>query len=121
MGWNRKPESIMEELRIGVDKLNKQCARRIFRYVHELSPIKTGRYRSNHVVSVSHPSTMYDARRRNYSRWYLDGLKTINSSPRGSSLFIQQNLPYNRLIEDGSSTQAPQGVYAVAVLRVKLL
>lgn len=120
MGWNRKPESIMEELRIGVDNVAKQAARRVLKEVHALSPIKTGRYRSNHIVSVGAPTTSYDARRRDYQRWYLEGLATINSSPRGAKLFIQQNLPYAPLIENGSSTQSPQGVYRVATMRVKL-
>lgn len=120
MGWNRKPNSIMEELRIGVDDLGKVIARKVFRSVHELSPVKSGRYRSNHIVSIGSPSTFYDARRRNFTRWYDEGLAIINSSPRGSKIFIQQNLPYNLKIEEGSSTQAPSGVYRIASMQVKL-
>ncbi len=120
MAWNRPVKSIMEELRVSVDNLNKKAARRVLKEVYDLSPIKTGRYKSNHIVSVGSPSTYYDARRRDYERWYQESLNIINTSPRGSKLFVQQNLPYNRKIEDGSSNQAAQGVYRIAVMKVKL-
>ncbi len=120
MGWNRKPASIMEELRIGVDQLAKKAARRVYKEVYDLSPVKSGRYKSNHIVSIGAPSTYYDARRRDFQRWYDVGLALINNSPRGSKIYIQQNLPYNLKIENGTSQQAAHGVYRVATMRVRL-
>lgn len=119
MGWNRKPIAIAKELETRVDELAKKQARKVFKMVYDLSPIKTGRYKSNHIVSVDRPTNFFDARRRNYARWYAVGLETINNSKRGSKLYIQQNLPYASPLEDGTSTQAPMGIYRIASASVK--
>lgn len=120
MGWNRKPTDAIKDLRVGVDDLRKKSARKFLKIVYTISPIKTGRYKSNHIVSIGTPSYRYDLRRRDYSRWYLEGLQTINNSPFGAKIYIQQNLPYAPLIENGSSKQAPMGVYKLAYMGVKL-
>lgn len=120
MAWKRNPLGAAKELRIGVDDLRKKAARQFLRHVYNLSPIKTGRYKSNHIVSIGAPSYAFDARRRDFSRWYAEGMAAINNSPRGAKIYIQQNLPYAPMIEDGSSTQAPAGVYKIAYMRVKL-
>lgn len=120
MGWNRKPIDIANEIATRIDDLNKKNARRVLKMVYDLSPIKTGRYKSNHMVSIGAPTTVFDARRRDYNRWYLEALGQINSSPRGAKIFIQNNLPYAPKIDEGSSTQAPTGVYKVAKMVMKL-
>lgn len=120
MGWNRKPIELAKELRVGVDDLRKKAARSFLKHVYDLSPIKSGRYKSNHIVSIGAPSYQFDARRRDFSKWYAEGLAAINNSPRGAKIYIQQNLPYAQVIENGSSTQAPSGVYKIAYMRVKL-
>lgn len=114
MGWNRTPLSIASQLETRVDELAKKQARKVFSMVYKLSPVKTGRYKSNHIVSVGGPTNFFDARRRDYARWYDVGLATINSSKRGSKIYIQQNLPYAPKIENGSSQQSPMGVYRIA-------
>lgn len=120
MGWNRSPLRALKDIEGRLHELNKKQARQVLSMVYKLSPVKTGRYKSNHIVSVDRPTDMYDARRRDHARWYAVALETINSSPRGSKLYIQQNLPYGPVIEAGSSTQAPSGVYRVAAMSVKL-
>lgn len=119
MGWNRPVASIMEELRVGLDDLNKTRARKVLTTVYMLSPVKSGRYKANHVVSIGSPSVYYDARRKVYEKWFVHGLAAIKQAPRGSKIFIQQNLPYAPLIENGSSSQAPTGVYRIAAMQVK--
>lgn len=118
MPWNRTPLSIATQLETRVDNLKKKGAREFLRIVYVLSPVKTGRYKSNHIVSIGFPTNRYDARRRDYARWYAEGIATINSSPRGASIFIQQNLPYAPVLENGSSSQAPAGIYRIAHMRV---
>lgn len=120
MAWKRNPIDLVKELRVGVDDLRKKAARQFLMHAYNLSPIKTGRYKSNHIVSIGSPSYTFDARRRDFTRWYAEGVAIINNSPRGANIYIQQNLPYARLIENGSSRQAPTGVYKIAYMRVKL-
>jgi hypothetical protein len=120
MAWNRTANSIALQLETRVHELQKKQARAVLKNLHNLSPIKSGRYRSNHIVSIGRPSTTFDARRRDYNRWYGVALEQINNSPRGAKIFIQNNLPYALKIEDGSSTQAPTGVYRIAKMSIKL-
>lgn len=121
MAWKRNPTDLAKDLRVGVDDLRKKAAHKFLTTVYNNSPVKSGRYKSNHIVSIGAPSLEYDARRKDYARWYAAGMAAINSSPYGASIFIQQNLPYAPAIENGSSTQAPAGVYAIAYMTVKLL
>lgn len=120
MAWNRTPASIALSLESRIHDLQKKQARAVLKALHTLSPVKSGRYRSNHIVSIGRPSTVFDARRRDYDRWYDVALQQINRSPRGAKIFIQNNLPYAMKIEDGSSLQSPTGVYRIARLSVKL-
>lgn len=120
MGWNRTPRSIALQLETRVHELQKKQARAVLKNLHNLSPIKSGRYRSNHIVSIGRPSTAFDARRRDYNRWYSVALEQINSSPRGAKIYIQNNLPYAMKLENGTSTQAPMGIYRVAKMSIQL-
>lgn len=120
MGWNKSVKNIRDNLEAHIDNLNKKAARKVFKTVYDLSPIKTGRYKSNHLVSIGGPVYTFDARRRDYERWYNQGLQTINTSPRGASIYIQNCLPYSTKLEHGSSQQAPLGIYKIAYLQVQL-
>lgn len=120
MAWNRTAKSIALSLESRVHDLQKKQARAVLKNLHALSPVKSGRYRSNHIVSIGRPSTLFDARRRDYNRWYDAALEQINRSPRGAKIFIQNNLPYAMKIENGSSQQSPAGVYKIAKMAVKL-
>jgi hypothetical protein len=45
---------------------------------------------------------------------FLNGKNIIDQAPAYSVLYIQSNLPYSVPLENGHSTQAPTGVYAVS-------
>lgn len=79
------------------------------------SPVDTGRFRGNNIVSVGAP--VYA------STLSVDpaGAETIQSGVRAvtglepyTQVFIQNNLPYAGPLEDGHSQQAPAGIYAVS-------
>lgn len=83
------------------------------------SPVDTGRFRGNNIVSIG--SLVYT----NTASLDPSGGETIN---RGLSVmsglepftqvFIQNNLPYSVSLETGHSTQAPNGVYGLAFASV---
>lgn len=79
------------------------------------SPVDTGRFRGNNIVSVGSPVYTSSAN--------VDptGAETIQQGVRATSglepytqIFIQNNLPYASALEDGHSQQAPGGIYAVS-------
>lgn len=79
------------------------------------SPVDTGRFRGNNIVSVGAPVYV--------STLNVDpaGAETIQNGARAvtglepyTQVFIQNNLPYAGPLEDGHSQQAPAGIYAVS-------
>ncbi|MFB6349482.1 HK97 gp10 family phage protein [Moraxella sp. ZJ142] len=101
MTWDKKlsVDDIADEL----DKVYRQFAINCYNHVVALSPVRTGRYRQAHHISIGSPS---------YAQTGADaGL--IISLPKHTypTIYIQNNLPYALRIENGWSKQAPTGVY----------
>ena len=79
------------------------------------SPVDTGRFRGNNIVSVGAPVFTSNA------NFDPTGSETIQQGARITTglepytlVFIQNNLPYATALEDGHSQQAPGGIYAVS-------
>lgn len=96
-----------------------------------VSPVATGRFRGSHSLSVSeaHPNNApAGLTNGEYSQAARDNLASATSTlagvsriPGQMSFFIVNNLPYAASLEEGSSQQAPAGVYSVAAQRAERL
>ncbi|HEP9015960.1 HK97 gp10 family phage protein [Pseudomonas aeruginosa] len=79
------------------------------------SPVDTGRFRGNNIVSVGAPvytsSTNVDP---TGSETIQQGVRVMTGLEPFTQVFIQNNLPYAVPLEDGHSQQAPAGIYAVS-------
>lgn len=79
------------------------------------SPVDTGRFRGNNIVSVGAPvyasSESIDP---SGSETIQRGLSAMSGLEPYTQVYIQNNLPYATALEDGHSKQAPGGVYAVS-------
>ncbi len=74
-----------------------------------------GRFRGSHIVSIGEPvytvTTKIDpAGAETISR----GANQLSGLEPFTTVFIQTNLPYAERLEDGHSTQRPEGIYAVS-------
>lgn len=114
-GWSTLPSAFAGV----VDELVAQRVRIIaIKMLNEIvlrSPVDTGRFRGNNIVSVGAPVLA--------STLSLDpsGAATIQACARALTglepftvVHIQNNLPYAESLEDGHSKQAPGGVYGVS-------
>lgn len=114
-GWSTPPSAFAGV----VDDLVAQRVRIIaIKMLNEIvlrSPVDTGRFRGNNIVSVGAPVLA--------STLNLDpsGAATIQAGARALTglepftvVYIQNNLPYAERLEDGHSKQAPGGVYGVS-------
>jgi hypothetical protein len=95
-----------------------------------LSPVDTGLYRANHAVTIGQPLSapiqpasdkgagglIDDGARAAEARATMEGVQEIRGS---MTIFLSNALPYAASIEDGSSQQAPAGVYAVVAERAR--
>ena|SRR5690554_1031032 len=76
-----------------------------------------GTFRGNNRVSVGSPDRGFDVDDQDSTgAAALSAGSAVIASTRGAPftvIYVQNNLPYARVLEDGSSQQAPQGVFAV--------
>lgn len=106
----------IRKTKLDTDTVIRKVGADVLRSVVEKSPVDTGRFRANWVVSYG-PS---DATRSG-----LDptGIDTINRGlaliqvfrPESGELWISNNLPYARRLEYGYSGQAPAGMVRITV------
>lgn len=79
------------------------------------SPVDTGRFRGNNIVSVGSPvytsSVNVDP---TGSETIQQGVRVMTGLEPYTQVFIQNNLIYAVPLEDGHSKQAPAGIYAVS-------
>lgn len=77
------------------------------------TPVKTGRARSNWLPSIN--------KIRTDTTESTSGSPAINFSgyKLGDKIYITNNLPYIKRLNDGSSTQAPSGFVDGAIMRAK--
>ncbi|PRA33806.1 HK97 gp10 family phage protein [Pseudomonas poae] len=114
-GWSTPPSFFSGAVKDELSKRVRVIAMAMLNEIVLLSPVDTGRFRGNNIVSVGAP--VYT------STVNVDptGAETINqglSAMTGlepfTQVFIQNNLPYAVPLEDGHSKQAPAGIYAVS-------
>ena len=110
--WTRAPFLFADDIMEDAHKLQRGMAITLLSNLQLLSPVLSGRYRSNHIVSFGSPDYRYTDNTGGMGEAFnaIQGL-TANELP---VIHVQNNLPYSRRIEEGWSSQAPQGVYSLA-------
>lgn len=113
--WSTPPSLFSNVIEEELTKRVRVIAMAMLNQIVLRSPVDTGRFRGNNIVSLGAP--VYT------STVNVDptGAETINqglSAMTGlepfTQVFIQNNLPYAVPLEDGHSKQAPAGIYAVS-------
>jgi len=114
-GWSTPPSLFADVVQEQVSQRVRVIAMAMLNEIVLRSPVDTGRFRGNNIVSVGAPVYTKTAN--------IDptGAETINRGISAMSglepftqVFIQNNLPYAVPLEDGHSKQAPAGIYAVS-------
>ncbi|WP_070085607.1 hypothetical protein [Pseudomonas sp. NBRC 111120] len=79
------------------------------------SPVDTGRFRGNNIVSVGAPVYTSSANvDPTGSETIQQGVRVMTGLEPYTQVFIQNNLPYAESLENGHSKQAPDGVFGLA-------
>ena len=114
-GWSTPPSFFAGVVQEQVTQRVRVIAMAMLNEIVLRSPVDTGRFRGNNIVSVGAP--VYT----NTANVDPTGAETINRGLSAMSglepftqVFIQNNLPYAVPLEDGHSKQAPAGIYAVS-------
>ena len=121
MAWkgNRPTDFALQVLKDGDDHLRK-VAGDMLQGVVMASPVDTGAFRGNHRVSVGGADNGYNesSHDKGGNQSIAKGQAEILKAKIGSTVYIQNNLPYALRLENGYSQQAPTGIYALTFLSV---
>lgn len=118
-GWSFPPSAFADLVDEAVSNQVRTIALALLGEIIQKSPVDTGRFRGNNIVSIGSPvyATSFDVDpsgnetiRRGTA--ILSGLKPY------TQVFIQNNLPYAERLENGHSSQAPTGIYGLAFIGV---
>lgn len=102
---------------IVVRKLGIEMTKRII----QRSPVDTGRFRGNWVVSINAPAVNLDASVTDPTGETTLARETakLATFEVGPSIFITNSLPYAKRLEYGWSKQAPTGMVHITVLEMQ--
>ncbi|MDM1764600.1 MULTISPECIES: hypothetical protein [unclassified Acinetobacter] len=84
------------------------------------SPVDTGAFRGNNLVSIGSVDVRYDLNKVDKvgGQTIAEGNIKVLQAKIGDLVYVQNNLPYSVALENGYSQQAPTGIYALTFQRV---
>ncbi|MDM1766006.1 MULTISPECIES: hypothetical protein [unclassified Acinetobacter] len=84
------------------------------------SPVDTGAFRGNNLVSIGSVDVRYDLNKVDKvgGKTIAEGNIKVLQAKIGDLVYVQNNLPYSVALENGYSQQAPTGIYALTFQRV---
>ena len=110
--WTRAPFLFADDVMQDAHNLQRGMAITLLNNIQLLAPVDTGAYRGSTVVSFGSPDYRYTENIGGMSIAF-NAIETLtpNELP---AVFVQTNSPYAEVLENGHSSQAPQGVYGLA-------
>lgn len=111
--------SVIDELEEDIQEtVVRRFALGVLTRVIRKSPVDTGRFRGNWVVSIDNPQSSTSERTDKSGALATgDGNIVLNKFDlrTNTAIYIQNNLPYAQRLEDGYSSQAPNGVAGISL------
>lgn len=102
-----------EMMDLSLDETTRAVALSVYRGVTLKTPVDTGRARANWNLSVSKPDLSVNKNATSIKSAHL------NKGDGKQDIWITNNLPYIKVLENGSSKQAPKGMVAVTMNEVR--
>lgn len=112
-GWDLDPSIFAGLVEEQVGMKIRAISIQILNKIDEASPVDTGRFRRNNMVSLMTPDYSIIGEVDPGGVMALQiGIAVISKAANYGIIYIQNNLPYAESLENGHSKQAPTGVYA---------
>ncbi|MGQ7247595.1 hypothetical protein ACUN9Y_09670 [Halomonas sp. V046] len=112
-GWSKSLSGFSRQVESDQNKRLRATALQALTGVIERSPVDTGAFRGNNIVSVGQPQNTYNLEATGDYNLQQGEVRLSRVTGAFEVIYIQNNLPYSEELEGGSSTQAPAGVYAI--------
>lgn len=114
-GWSTPPSLFAGVVEEALTQRVRVIALAMLNEIVLRSPVDTGRFRGNNIVSVGAPVyTTTENLDKSGGETIQRGLSAMSGLEPYTQVFIQNNLPYAQALEDGHSKQAPRGVFGLA-------
>ncbi|MGV5490229.1 HK97 gp10 family phage protein [Pseudomonas sp. XP2] len=114
-GWSTPPTAFADQIESDLVKQARIIAMALLGDIVQRSPVDTGRFRGNTVVSIGAPIlSNSDNVDKTGSSTIAAGQAVLTGLKPYTVVYIQNNLPYAEKLENGHSKQAPNGVFGLA-------
>lgn len=114
-GWSTPPSLFAGVIEEELSKRVRVIAIAMLNEIVLRSPVDTGRFRGNNIVSVGAPVyTTTETLDKSGGLTISNGISKLSGLEPFTQVFIQNSLPYAYELETGHSKQAPAGIYGVS-------
>ena len=114
-GWSIPPTAFIDQIENDLVKQARIIAMALLGKIVLSSPVDTGRFRGNTVVSIGSPIlSNSDTVDKTGSATIAAGQAVLTGLKPYTVIYIQNNLPYAEKLENGHSKQASNGVFGLA-------
>lgn len=118
-GWTTPPTLFADQVDEEVARRVRVIAMAMLNEVVLRSPVDTGRFRGNNIVSIGAPVyAQTDKVDTSGGATISAGVAELSGLEPFTVVYIQNNLPYAERLENGHSKQAPSGIYELAFIGV---
>lgn len=118
-GWSTSPTLFADQIEQDIAQRVRVIAMAMLNEVVLRSPVDSGRFRGNNIVSIGAPVyASTDKVDPSGAATISDGASKLSGLEPFTVVYIQNNLPYAERLENGWSDQAPAGVYELAFIGV---
>lgn len=118
-GWSMSPTAFMDQIESDLARQTRIIAMAILGEIVLRSPVDTGRFRGNTIVSIGSPVfDAVDKADKGGGATLASGQAILEGLKPYSLVFLQNNLIYAERLENGHSKQAPGGVFGLAFTSV---
>lgn len=118
-GWTVPPNLFANVVEEDLSKKIRVIAMAMLSEIVLKSPVDTGRFRANNIVSIGNPVLTYTEQvDKNGGDTITRGLTAMSGLEPYTVLYIQNSLPYAEKLEQGHSKQAPGGIFGVSFTSV---
>lgn len=114
-GWSTPPSLFAGVVEEALTQRVRVIALAMLNEIVLRSPVDTGRFRGNNIVSIGAPVyTTTENLDKSGGETIQRGLSVMSGLEPYTQVFIQNNLVYSVELENGHSKQAPAGIYGVS-------
>lgn len=114
-GWSIPPTAFIDQIESDLVKQARIIAMALLGEIVLRSPVDTGRFRGNTMVTVGAPVfANTDAVDKAGGATISAGQSALSGLKPYTVIYIQNNLPYAERLENGHSKQAPQGIFGLS-------